>query len=173
VNAAPGALAENRGRIADRELAKGDDKDGKGLAGAKEKKTAYDQAREALRRGARDAVQAGKLGVDLSVQMQNLRAQARLEPTALRNVQGRNLMEVGGVWIDEGFGARQKALVVRAQSDAYFRMLERRPELKHVFSLGNHLVWVTPSQTALVLDTTEGKDTLSDGEIDALFAAAK
>ncbi len=60
------------------------------------------------RRRAIDGVQAGKLGVDLSVQMQNLRNQTRLEQTALRNVYGRNCLEVGGVWIDEGFDAKMK-----------------------------------------------------------------
>jgi hypothetical protein len=31
-------------------------------------------------------------------------------------------------------------------------------------------VWVTPNGTALVIDTNDGKDKLTDGEIDALFA---
>src|SRR5262249_11066975 len=120
-----------------------------------------------------DAVQSGKLGVDLSVQTQNLRNQVRLEQTALRNVQGRNLMEVGGVWVDEAFQPEQKTLVVKAQSEAYFQMLKRKPELKDVFRLGNHLVWVAPNGVALVVDTEEGTEKLSDAEIDGLFVARK
>ena len=42
-----------------------------------------------------------------------------------------------------------------------------------MFRLGNHLVWVTPSGTALVVDSADGKDELSDKEIDKLFAARK
>jgi len=42
-----------------------------------------------------------------------------------------------------------------------------------VFRLGNHLVFVTPSQTALVIDTTDGKEKLTDAEIVALFDAKK
>jgi Ca-activated chloride channel family protein len=118
-------------------------------------------------------VQAGKLGVDLSVQMQNLRNQTRLEQTALRAVCGRNCMEVGGVWIDEGFDAKMNTLTVKAQSDAYFKLLEKHPRLRDVFILGNHVVWVTPSGTALVIDTSTGKDKLSDEEIDKLFVARK
>jgi Ca-activated chloride channel family protein len=38
-----------------------------------------------------------------------------------------------------------------------------------VYRLGNHVVWVTPSGTALVIDTTDGKEKLDDAEIDALF----
>jgi len=45
--------------------------------------------------------------------------------------------------------------------------------LKDVFRLGNHLVWVAPSGTALVIDTNDGKSELTDKEIDALFTAKK
>lgn len=170
----PGDLADNRSKAAEKQLAKGDGKHDNGrLAEAKDKKYAYDRAREALRRGERDAVQAGKLGVDLSVQMQNMRNQVRLEQTALKNVHGRNVMEVGGVWIDDGFKPNQKTVIVKAQSDAYFRMLEKHPELKDVFRLGNYLVWITPSNTALVIDMADGHEKLSDAEIDRLFVAAK
>jgi len=38
-----------------------------------------------------------------------------------------------------------------------------------VFRLGNHLVWVAPSGTALVIDTSDGKSELEDKEIETLF----
>ena len=41
--------------------------------------------------------------------------------------------------------------------------------MKDVFQLGNHLVWMTPNGTALVVDTNEGKDKMSDADIDTLF----
>jgi Ca-activated chloride channel family protein len=140
---------------------------------ASEKKDAYDRAREALRRRDQDGVQVGKLGVDLSVQTNNLRNQARLEQTAQRNVLGRNCLEVGGVWIDDGFNASQPAVTVKAQSQAYFRMLERQPQLKEVFALANQVVWVAPSGTALIVDANDGREKLSDAEIDGLFVAKK
>jgi Ca-activated chloride channel family protein len=77
------------------------------------------------------------------------------------------------VWIDEGFGAKTKAVTVKAQGDAYFRILELYPKVKAVFGLGNHLVWLTPSGTALVVDTTTGKDKMDDKEIKKLFTARK
>jgi len=39
--------------------------------------------------------------------------------------------------------------------------------------MGNHLVWVTPSNTALVLDQSHGQEEMSDADIDRLFVAAK
>ena len=66
-----------------------------------------------------------------------------------------------------------KTVTVKAQSAAYFRLLEKQPKLREVFTLGNHIVWVTPSGTALVVDTTDGVATLEDTEIDRLFVPAK
>jgi Ca-activated chloride channel family protein len=176
----PGDVAANRGKLEDDRYrkvpdAKGDEKDGelRALQEAKDKKAAYDQARQALARRQQGEVQSGKLGVDLSVQMNNLRNQTRLEYTAQRNVYGRNCLEIGGVWIDEGFDPKAPTLTVKAQSDAYFKLLERNKKLKDVFQLGNHLVWVAPNGTALVIDTNDGKEKLSDEEIDKLFVARK
>jgi Ca-activated chloride channel family protein len=45
--------------------------------------------------------------------------------------------------------------------------------VRELFQLGNHLVWVTPNGTNLVVDTKEGKDHLSDADIDKLFVAKK
>jgi Ca-activated chloride channel family protein len=42
--------------------------------------------------------------------------------------------------------------------------------MKEVFRLGNHLVWITPNGTGLVIDTTDGTDQMTDREIDALFS---
>jgi Ca-activated chloride channel family protein len=174
-----GELGAKRGGAVQRELEEatrgkaGKDDKVQVLKEALEKKVAYDEAWAALRRRDANAVQTGKLGVDLSCQTQNLRYQCQLERTASRQVYGRNCLEMGGVWIDEGFEAKMPTIVVKAQSDAYFKLLERQPKLKDVFLLGNHLVWVAPNGTALVLDTTKGKDKLTDEEIDKLFVARK
>jgi Ca-activated chloride channel family protein len=119
-------------------------------------------------------VQDGKLGVDLSCQSIALRCQERLTNTASRYVQSRNCVEVGGVWVDEGYDpSKMKTVTVKAMSDAYFRILERHPGMKEVFRLSNHLVWVSPSGTALIVDTTAGEERMTDAAIDALFVARK
>jgi Ca-activated chloride channel family protein len=184
----PGELAQSRSKLEDEKLRQvpAGDKDGKGegkseerltelgaLQRAKENKESFDRARQSLARREQLAVQGGKVGVDLSIESNNLRSQTRLTQTAVRNVAGRNCLELGGVWIDEGFDAKMPVLTVKAMSDAYFRILEKQPTVKEVFQLGNYLVWVTPSGTALVIDTNDGKDKLSDEEIDKLFVAKK
>jgi len=176
--AKPGELAQKRDKLTEQELSKAGDGKGdknatRALSEAKSKKDAFDQANVAFLRGAIHATQAEKLGVDLSIQTANLRNQCRLEYTAQKNVQGRNCMELGGVWIDDMFDPKLKAVTVKAQSNAYFRMLERQPKVKDVFQLGNYVVWITPSGDVLVIDGKQGKEELTDKEIDALFVAKK
>jgi len=150
-----------------------DDAERKTLQSAADKFYAYENVREALAKRKQSEVQAGKLGVDLAVQMNCLRNQSQVEFTALRQVNGRNCLEVGGVWIDESFTPKTEFVTVKAQSDAYFRILELQPKVKEVFRLGNYLVWLTPSGKALIVDAGEGKEKLSDDEIKTLFVAKK
>ncbi len=176
-----GEKAEKEASAKRRTEGKGKDKgkggDGKSLptgsyanyGRAKATKDAYDRARELLARRDKDGVQTGKLGVDLAVQCNNLRNQCQLERHAVRNVLGRQCLEVAGVWIDEGFTAKTTAVVVKAQSEAYFALLEAHPELKKVYGLGNYTVWLTPSGKALVIDANNGKTKLAKTEIVALF----
>jgi Ca-activated chloride channel family protein len=116
-------------------------------------------------------VQQGKLGVDFAVQNNALRQQNQLVRTASRNVQNRNVVEVGGVWIDDAFTPKLETVTVKAQSDAYFKILERHPEIKDVYTLGNYVIWVTPSGKALIIDANNGAETLPVADIDRLFAA--
>lgn len=141
------------------------------IANAKKTKNTLDRAKWNYQAGKLVDNQVNELGVDLSQCTNSLKCQSRLEATAIRNVASRNCMEFGGVWIDEDFDAKTKTLAVKAQSDAYFRILELQPQMKDVFRLGNHVVWITPNGTGLVVDTTDGNEQLSDEEIDSLFAS--
>ncbi|HEX4607429.1 MAG TPA: hypothetical protein VH092_04410, partial [Urbifossiella sp.] len=137
-----------------------------------EQKQTFDDANRAFR-GDRAGYQTGKLGVDLAQCTDALRNQTRLNLTANRQANGRQVLEVGGVWIDDAFKADMLTLVVKAQGDGYFRILEKQPAMRDVFRLGNAVVWVSPNGTALVIDPNEGKGALTDAEIDALFAARR
>jgi Ca-activated chloride channel family protein len=118
-------------------------------------------------------LQAGRDGVAWSQNSINLRNQAQCLPTAQRWLGNRNCIEVGGVWIDEAYEAAMPTVAVKAMSAAYFRILERQPSMKNVFRISNHMVWVTPNRTALVIDTTAGQEEMSDADIDRLFVAKK
>ncbi len=169
----PGQLAEGRAVAAEKLLESAASASLPGVANLKkamDAKGSLDRAKDALKRNDQNAVQAGKLGVDLSLQNQNFRDQTTFAETAIKQISGRSMIEVGGVWIDEGFNKSMKTLVVQAQSDAYFRLLEKQPQLSKLFGMGNYLIWITPSGTALIIDTQEVKSTISDQEIDKLFS---
>jgi Ca-activated chloride channel family protein len=168
-------LADARGKFAEESLREAGAKDANAplSTAALDQKQAFDKARAFFARRDLLSVQAGKLGVDLSLQTDNLRNQVRLTQTASRQVNQRNCLEVGGVWIDDGFNAKMETVAVKAMSKAYFRILERQPRMRDVFGLGNYLVWVTPSGAALIVDLNDGRTDMSDADIDRLFAAKK
>jgi Ca-activated chloride channel family protein len=116
---------------------------------------------------------SGKLGVDLSVRLSEMRNQSQLGRAKVRQAAGRTCVNLRGVWVDDSFDPKLTVVKVKAQGAAYFRMLERQPQMREVFRLGNRIVWVTPSRTVLVIAPTDGKDTMTDDEIDALFVAKK
>ena len=138
---------------------------------ARDLKSTLDQAHANYRNGAWRANQVKKLGVDLAVCTNNLKCQKQVQATAIRRVNKRNCMEIGGVWIDESFDAKTRIVSVKAQSDAYFRILELQPQMKEVFRLGNHIVWIAPNGTGLVIDSMDGQEQVSDKDIELLFAS--
>jgi Ca-activated chloride channel family protein len=145
----------------------------KALDDAVKQQETLDRARTYFARRQLDAVQNGQLGVNFAVQNNALRFQNRLTNTANRYVQNRNCIEVGGVWIDDGFDPKMPTLTVKAQSKAYFRILEKQPKMREVFALGNYILWVSPSGTALIIDRNDGQEEVADAAIDRLFVAAK
>lgn len=142
---------------------------GKALEQAQLDAKNYKEADQNYKGGKLKDNQTGRLGVDLATASNSLRTQERLTLAANRQVQGRNCVEIGGVWIDDKYDAKTKTLTVKAQSDAYFALLAKHPQLKEVFLLGNHTVWVAPSGVALVIDADNGKEKLDDAEIESLF----
>jgi Ca-activated chloride channel homolog len=114
---------------------------------------------------------SGKLGVDLAVKLDKMRNESQVGRAKVRQAAGRTLLRIRGIWVDDGYDAKLSVVKVKAQGAAYFRILERQPQMREVFRLGNRVAWVTPSNTLLVIDPRDGNEQMSDDEIDALFAA--
>ncbi|MBM4069301.1 MAG: VWA domain-containing protein [Planctomycetes bacterium] len=170
-----GGIAGERGEFQDERLKREADEPASAPAAkaALESKKALDKAKMLFDRRDFDGVQTGKLGVDLSVRMNELRNQTRTVRTATRLANGRNCLEVGGVWIDDGFNPKMKIVAVKAMSKAYFRILELQPRMREVLSLGNYVIWVAPSGTALIIDLNSGREEMPDADIDRVFTRAK
>jgi Ca-activated chloride channel family protein len=126
----------------------------------------YAKMRSAFARG---QTAEGELGVDVALEVNALQTQSRVTAKTTRQALGRTLIDIGGAWVDDKYDAKLPVVRVKAQSDAYFRLLEKQPKLKEVFQLGNRVAWVTPGGALLVVEPGEGKDQLSDEEIAKLF----
>jgi Ca-activated chloride channel family protein len=175
-------LGDGKDKVAEKRISQENDrlkeeaKKGKGQAkkdaeATLDQQSALQKAQANFRAGSLHNVQNGKLGVDFAVQNNALRFQNQTVRTASRFVQNRTVVEVGGVWIDDGFNAKLETVTIKAQSDAYFKLLERHPEVKEVLQLGNYIIWVTPSGKALIIDQGHGQETMPDADIDRLFVA--
>jgi Ca-activated chloride channel family protein len=165
-----GRIKQETDRLND-EKGKGDKKSKDKAEAALGQQSSLKKAQEAFQNKQLYSVQNGKLGVDFAVMNNALRFQNQTVATASRNVQNRNVVDVGGVWIDDGFNAKMETVTVKAQSEAYFKILERHPEVKDVYQLGNYVIWVTPSGKALIIDRGAGQETMPDADIDRLFVA--
>jgi Ca-activated chloride channel family protein len=133
---------------------------------ANEQQALYAKMRSAFANG---QSAEGELGVDVALEVNALRTECRVTGKVTRQAFGRTLVNVGGAWVDDKYDAKLPVVRVKAQSDAYFRLLEKQPKLKEVFQLGNRVAWVTPGGSLLVIEAGEGKDQLSDEEIAKLF----
>jgi Ca-activated chloride channel homolog len=175
-----GKLAEQRRQLEAERLQK--DAAGAGPAGAPAAGRAkaaqgqlqqLDETKKAMDKKDLSTLQSGTLACDISSYNYTLRNGSQVCQTAVRRANARNCLEVGGVWVDDGYTTKMETVTVKAMSTAYFRLLEKQPKMREVFSLGNHIVWVTPSGKALVIDTNDGVSTLEDNAIEALFVPAK
>jgi len=155
-----------RARFAEGDLANRDDRkgDGKAKEEASEKKRAFDEAFQGAGPKQYADTQSGKLGVDLSIQVQNLRNQNRLDQDRPAQFQAATCLESAASGIDEGFDAKMTLVTVKAQTMPTSASWKRHNIVKDVYRLGNHIVWVTPSGTALVIDSHDGKTALRRGD---------
>ena len=77
-----------------------------------------------------------------------------------------------GMWVDERFTAGSKVTVVQFGSAAYFKLIEKHPELVKALKVGTSIVVVTAKGKALAV-TPSGQKTLSNEQIRDLFKPAK
>jgi len=73
-------------------------------------------------------------------------------PAAVKNVGKRMFYLLDGVWTDREFRKGMKTIALKYASDEYFRFIEKHPDLKPVFALGDRLVVCLDDKTAVVVE---------------------
>lgn len=85
---------------------------------------------------------------------------------ALRRAAARTFLLRSGVWTDTGYKPATNKVRVKAFSEAYFSIVERIPELKEVFALGEKVI-VSGRDVAIEV-TEDGVERLSERELSSL-----
>jgi Ca-activated chloride channel family protein len=88
-----------------------------------------------------------------------------------RQASGMTFFRYGQFWVDERFAAESELIKVKFGSEAYFKLLEAKPEWTDAFKLGNALIIVTAEGKAVVIGA-EGEEKLDAGKLAALFTPA-
>jgi len=115
----------------------------------------------------RAAPASGRAAVQLSSALARMKSAARVEnrrAESVRSVGGRVFYQLGDTWVDSKFRETDEVMRIEYASDAYFKLLEVRRDLKPCLLLGNKVIIVLrPGLSLRVGDT--GKDTLSAADL--------
>lgn len=106
---------------------------------------------------------SGQHAVEYATQLGRLK-KANEAVSAARTIGGKTFLHVDGIWIDETVTPDVKPVELKYLGSAYFKLLELRPELKEIFALGEHVLWVSPTGQAIFI-TTEGRDEVPEEEL--------
>jgi hypothetical protein len=120
--------------------------------------------------------ESGKDAVDIAQALARMQRKQTLgekrDAYPVQERAGRRFVRYRGVWVDERFAGTEGLTKVKWGSEAYFRIVRERPDLKDVFTLGRRLVVVTAKGKALVVDIEDGREDLPDEDLKALFTDA-
>lgn len=105
-----------------------------------------------------------------AIELRDLKDADATRDVGIRAVNGRSFAMIAGIWVDEKVTKEMKRRTIEYLGPAYFRLLELYPDLKSTLALGARVVFVTPSGTALVIDS-KGEQNLSDDELRSLMKA--
>ncbi len=114
---------------------------------------------------------AGRAAVETATYLRRLKEAEREDRGAIapfRRAAGTRFYSYRGLWVDERFRASDAVTVVRFASPAYFRLIERHPELIRALRVSRALIYVTAPGKALVVAAT-GAERLGDEEMAELF----
>ncbi len=92
------------------------------------------------------------------------------KPLPLRNINKRNFYQIRGVWVDGEFAEKMPTINVKFGSDAYFKLLELKPELKDILSLGDRLIVTVDGKAIFIAEDV--KDFISVEELEKALKKA-
>ncbi len=117
----------------------------------------------------------GKAGVDVAERLRRLKQAEQAGDPSLaefRKAAGTRFFLYNDMWVDEKFDATADMTTVKFGSEAYFKLIEKAPQLIEALKLGTKIV-ITTAEGNVVAICGAGAEKLTDAQIDALFVAKK
>jgi len=102
----------------------------------------------------------GKEGIVVAKKVREMKdvAQGPSSSEPVRDVDGRTFIYRSGGWMDtESLNGAAQTLKVKYLSEAYFALVNARPDLKAALSLGNRVVVIVGKGKSVVIDPNEGE----------------
>ena len=95
---------------------------------------------------------SGSKAIHLSESIQEYRRRDKeADSSMVRHIGDRLFTLIGGRWVDSKYKKDMKTVKVAFASDAYFKLLEKHPDLKPCFALGERVTIVLDDGTAIVV----------------------
>ena len=97
----------------------------------------------------------GSAAMDMSEMLSGMKDAEKVESkaTSTKWASGRMFAWDGQRWVDEGFESSMKTLEITWGSEAFFDLVELRPDLEDALSLGTEIVVVVDGNRAVVVGT--------------------
>jgi hypothetical protein len=114
----------------------------------------------------------GKEAVEYAKTLSKFKDTGKLDatkPGLVRNVGKRNFFQVAGYWVDGTARADMPVLRIQYGSEAYFSLVEWRPELKQFLAIGENLMLVVDDH--LLIIGNEGEETLTKETFEAFLTS--
>ena len=96
---------------------------------------------------------SGKEAIQVSESIQEYRRRDKDvgDRSVVRHIGDRLFTLIGGRWVDSKYKKEMKSVKVAFASEAYFKLLEKHPDLKPCFALGERVTIVLDDGTAIVV----------------------
>jgi hypothetical protein len=89
---------------------------------------------------------------------------------SLKNINKRNFYRIRGVWVDSEFTEKMQTVNVQFGSDAYFKLLELKPEVKDILTLGERLILTVDGKAIFIAEDV--KDPVSADDLEKALTKA-
>jgi Ca-activated chloride channel family protein len=136
---------------------------GYGMGGAAGPRETEKRAEEAMKQVS--GVEAVRVAKDVR-DMKEGASERRSGAPLVKRIGERSFYLYRGFWVDGDFNEKLPTLSVKVLSDACFQLIDKLPELKDVFALGERVI-VVVNGTAVIVEEG-GKEKLTDEELNSL-----